>query len=339
MGLRSKRRAGGYSATAGLPFDDRHLESRLVWIWTAARSGSTWLLRLLSHPLKLVDASNDPSDRLGFRPPRNWSGTLDALPVDTTFIANHLLPLPAGADYDERTWTPLTFSSALGLSRRPNYFFSEKYADVWRPELRRLMLVRFNGLIEGAADRFSVDDPLVLLKEVAGGHAAELVMSLFPGSRFIFLVRDGRDVVDSQTAAGQPGSWLPVGGSSSPAEHLDRLRRRCRAWVGDMKTIQRAYDAHPPALRRMVRYEELLADTEATLHALIDWLGLRRSGVWLERAVAVNSFDKVPAELKGPKKFFRAATPGGWRETMNATERSIVQETMDEQLRNLGYEA
>ena len=32
-----------YDATAGLPFDDEELESKLVWIWGSPRTGSTWL--------------------------------------------------------------------------------------------------------------------------------------------------------------------------------------------------------------------------------------------------------------------------------------------------------
>ena len=82
-----------------------------------ARSGSTWLLRMLTHPLKLVDSSQDPEDLLGFVAPETWQGTVDAIPVDTTFISNHLLPLVRSADYNEDL-EPVTFSAALGLRKR-----------------------------------------------------------------------------------------------------------------------------------------------------------------------------------------------------------------------------
>ena len=80
-------------------------------------------------------------------------------------------------------------------------------------------------------------------------------MSMFPRSKLVFLVRDGRDVVDSQTAANQPGTWLPVSGWKTPEERHEFVRRRARAWVGDVASIERAFEAHPPELRRMVRYE------------------------------------------------------------------------------------
>src|SRR5215210_4429883 len=92
---------GEYSPTAGLPFDDVEIESRLVWIWTTARSGSTWLLQMLCHPLKLVDSSLDPEDMLGFVAPPTWQGAVDAVPVDTTFVSNHLEPLAGSAGYAE----------------------------------------------------------------------------------------------------------------------------------------------------------------------------------------------------------------------------------------------
>jgi peptidoglycan/xylan/chitin deacetylase (PgdA/CDA1 family) len=319
-----------------LHFDDQEFESRIVWIWTMARSGSTWLLRMLTHPLKLVDSSADAEDMLGFVAPRTWQGTVDAIPVDTTFISNHLLPLAGAADYSDDL-QPLTFSSALGLRNRGNYFFSAKYEDAWRPELRRMMLVRFHRLVERTAERYDVNSPLVLLKEVAGAHAAPLVMSMFPRSKFVFLVRDGRDVVDSQTAANQPDTWLPVSGWTTPEERHEFIRRRGRAWVGDVASIERAFDAHPPELRKMLRYEELLADPASNLGSLVEWLGLSKGRRWLERAVEANSFESIAPEQKGPKKFFRSATPGAWKGNMTDEEAATLDGIMAEKLRELGY--
>ena len=63
-------------------------------------------------PGKLVDSGQDPEDLLGFLPPRTWQGTVDAIPVDTTFVSNHLLPLAGSADYTTYL-IPITFSAAL----------------------------------------------------------------------------------------------------------------------------------------------------------------------------------------------------------------------------------
>jgi hypothetical protein len=339
VSLLRRRRARGRSASDGLPFDPDELESRLVWIWTSARSGSTWLLRLLSHPLQLVDGSRSPDDMLGFRVPERAPGPVDVIPVDTTFLANHLAPPARSAPYDE-SYTPVTFGMFPGMAERPNYFFSTKYADVWRPELRRLALVRFHALIERTAERHEVSAPRVILKEVAGAHAADLVMSLFPRSRLVFLVRDGRDVVDSQVDANRADAWLPTAvGFADAGERLEFVRERSHTWGGDVLTIQRALAAHPAELRYTVRYEDLLADTTGQLGALASWLGLERGPAWLERAVETKSFANVPAAGKGPKRFYRAASPGLWRESLTPDEQAVAGEVMGPKLAELGYES
>jgi hypothetical protein len=325
----------GYSPTAGLHFDDEEFESRIVWIWGAPRSGSTWLLQMLGYPLK-VELNNDPRDLLGFVAPPSWQGTVDAIPVDTTYVSNHLLPSFGPADYTD-DGTPITVSSALAMGDRSNYFFSPRYRDAWHPEMRRLMLVRFHRLVERTAERYDVRSPLVLLKETTGAHAAPLVMSMFRRSRLLFLVRDGRDVVDSHIAAGQPGGWLPHRGWASPEERRAFVRRCGRTWVGDMASVQRAFDAHPPKLRRMSRYEDLLADPARGLGSLVEWLGLRRSERWLEQAVQANAFDSIAPAQKGPKKFYRSATPGAWRENMTDEEAATLETLMGDKLRELGY--
>jgi peptidoglycan/xylan/chitin deacetylase (PgdA/CDA1 family) len=329
---------GGYSPTAGLHFDDQEFESRIVWVWSTARSGSTWLLRMLSHPLHLVDSSEDDDDYLGFVPPRAWQGKVDLIPVDTTFVSNHLMPFHRGADYSDEG-VPMTFASALGLRNRANYFFSPKYADAWRPEVRRMMLVRFHRLLERTAERYPTDDPVLLLKEVAGAHAAPLVMSMFPRSKMVFLLRDGRDVVDSQTAGNAPEGWLPVTGWTNAEERKGYVRRRSRTWVGDVTRIERAFQAHPADRRKMVRYEDLLASPVENLRDLVDFMGLRKGDRWVERSVEVNSFESVAPEHKGPTKFFRSASPGSWRNNMSDEETAILHEVMGKKLREFGYPA
>jgi peptidoglycan/xylan/chitin deacetylase (PgdA/CDA1 family) len=291
---------------------------------------------MLCHPLHLVDSSHDDEDLLGFVPPRAWQGKVDLIPVDTTFVSNHLMPFHSGADYTDDL-VPLTFAVALGLRNRANYFFSPKYADAWQPEFRRLMLVRFHRFLERTAERYPTNDPRLLLKEVAGAHAAPLVMSMFPRSKMVFLLRDGRDVVDSQVAGNAPGGWLPITGWTTAEERKEYVRRRSRTWAGDVTRINRALQEHPAERRMMVRYEDLLNEPAENLRALVDFIGLRRGERWVERSVEVNSFESVAPENKGPTKFFRSASPGAWRDNMTGEEAAILHEVMGDKLREFGY--
>jgi hypothetical protein len=153
----------------------------------------------------------------------------------------------------------------------------------------------------------------------------------------VFLARDGRDVVDSQTAANQPGGWMPVKGWTTDEERNEFIQRRARTWVGDVASIERAYERHPSELRRIVRYEDLLESPAESLESLTTWLGLRRSGQWIERSVEANAFKSVASDQKGPKKFFRSATPGAWRGNMSDGEAATLEEIMGAKLRDLGY--
>ena len=325
----------GYSATAGLPFDDVDLESRLVWIWGSPRSGSTWLLRQLCHPARL--SARFP---VGFAPPPAWRSPLDAVPVDEFLVSRHIAP-PSGEPVDvDGGLVPATLNNYVGDF--PGYAFARAFADVWGPELRRLVLVRLAATLERAAAegiRLS-DAPLILIKEVNGSHASDVVMSLFPRSRMLFLVRDGRDVLDSRVHAHGEGGWLAeVEGAQfrTPAERLAWVRSASREWVCNMDATRRAHDAHDPERRRVVGYEELLADPAGGLRSLFAWLGLARDSHRVEEIVADTAFSAIAAERRGESEPFRAATPGLWRRNLTADEQEVAEAVMGERLVELGY--
>ena len=321
--------------TAGLSFDDDAFESRLVWIFGSTRSGSTWLLRLLCHPLTL-----EPEDGLGFSLPAAALGgpPLDALPVNEFLLGHHLAPR-TGDPIKTRDgqYVPATVNSFW--SSAADYALSRHFENVWRPELRRFALVRLHATLERAATRFALaDDPAVVIKDVGTSHAAQMTMSLLPRSRLLFMVRDGRDVIDSLIHAAQPGGWFaritkPL--ISSEEDRLDYVREKAIEWASWTGSCQRAWAAHPPKLRRMVRYEELLADPVGELDSLCRWIGLKRETVALEEAVSANAFGVH--EPTGPTEFARAASPGLWRQNLSPEEQRIAQEIMGARLADLGY--
>ena len=314
-------------------FDDRAFESRLAWIFGSPRTGSTWLLRLLTFPLRLT--TKRPS---GSIMPRKASVQPVAVPVDEPYLPSHLTPVTNG--FAE----PGGPSFLLKEMRAddPNYFFADAFAECWRPEVRRLILVRLHAQADLAAREHSLHDPFVVVKEPNGSHGADVVMSILSRSRMIFQLRDGRDVIDSLLHAQSAGGWLEgrrgLGPGGNDSARLEFVRRHSRLWVNRTLAVQRAYDAHPPELRIAIRYEDLRADTIGTLRRLVDWLGAQRTDEELEAAVAALAFEAYPARAKGPTKPLRAATPGLWRENMSAREHGVMEQTMGSKLVELGYE-
>jgi hypothetical protein len=57
----------------------------------------------------------------------------------------------------------------------------------------------------------------------------------------------------------------------------------------------------------------------------------------VRKLVQERAFDAIPAELRGPDKFFRAAQPGLWRENLSADEQAAVERVIGPKLRELGY--
>jgi hypothetical protein len=329
----------GYDADAGLPFDPDALERRLVWIWGSPRSGSTWLLKQLCHPLV-----PDPESTTVFHPPRSRpSGDTvhDAVPIDESFISNHLAPAFADPREVDGAYVPGTINNYLG--ERPVYAYSRSYRAIWAPEARRFALVRLHGFLERArGDGVELaPDALVVIKEVNGSHAADLLMGLMPRARMLFLVRDGRDVVDSLLHAYQPGGFLARHQGrefAAPKERAEGLRWAAKLWACNVDMTLRAAAAHPPGLARTVRYEDLLADNDAEIAALQGWLGLERSADERGRMLADTAFSAVPAKRKGELERHRAARPGLWRENLSDEEQRTCMEIMGPRLEKLGYE-
>jgi hypothetical protein len=253
-------------------------------------------------------------------------------------MRRHLTPLiPLPSELSEQ---PRTDEFVINGARRgePGYFFSDEYADSWRSELRRLVLVRLHAQSQRAVARHRLIDPLVLIKEPNGSHGAELLMSLLPRARLVFLLRDGRDVIDSLLDARGTEGW--IGGEmdlGDPEERIRYVRRQARLWLNCTSAVQSAYNAHPPALRRTVTYEDLRRSTFDTLRPLIEWLGLARSEASVRASIEANAFESIPGWLKGPGTPRRAATPGLWRENMTAAERDAMLEIIGPKLDQLGY--
>lgn len=310
-----------------LRFRLERLEERIVWILGGPRTGSTWLMELLVYPL----GAGEASDSGVVRRPGGSGVRPRALPINEPYLGIHLAPR-AGAG-------PNALPAAEARAGDASYFFDDRYADVWRPELRQLVLKRFGAQAARARKEHGLeDDPLVVVKEPNGSEAAPILTSTLPRSRLLFLLRDGRDVLDSLLDAVGPGGWLDRGLDSSEGR-LEFLRSSAAAWVHRTTEVQRAAEAHPAELTRTVRYEDLRADAGPPLRGIWEWLGVDPGEAALEEAVAATSFDDYPAEAKGRGKPLRLASPGHWREAFSADEQRAVAEIMGPKLEELGYPA
>lgn len=291
----------------------RHLdlERRLVWILGSPRSGSTWFASLLTA---LTGGSG----------------------VNEPLIGLHLAPLvPDVFRAPTRAFDDDQIRVADSRRSEHHYFFNDEYRSSWLPALRALLLERFAAQLAETKGRRR---GYVIVKEPNGSLGADLLLAATPASRLVFLLRDGRDVVDSQLDAAQPGAWLAKLGGGKPMSARERLtfvEEQAHRWVVGTRIVTEAFNATAPDRRILVRYEDLVAATRPALEPVLGWLGVAiRPDI--DQIIAERAFNALPTT--GKQEFARSARPGAWRDNLAPAERRLLDAVMAETLTELGYE-
>jgi hypothetical protein len=288
---------------------------RLAWIFGSSRSGSTWLLRMLSELDRVV-------------------------PIDDPHLGHHLgvwrpIPLAWATSKD----LPKLGTLADYKRKKRDYLFSDSYRDTWIPKLRELIAARFEAqAADDLAGSANVDKPIVVVKE-PGSHAADTIMDLFPDSALIFLLRDGRDVVDSWLDAYRDGSWATEEGAY-PLDDAGRpalIRWQSSVWLHRTEVVQETYERTDPERRVLIRYEEMRDEPATALARICAVLGVDAKRKELERIATANEFSRVPKSRKGKGREIRRAKPGGWADHMSREEIIEMHQILAPKLDELGY--
>jgi hypothetical protein len=295
--------------------DLARVEESLVWVLGSPRTGSSWLMRLLKHGPGIVGI---------------WE----------SLLPDHLVPVAAARDGGE-------FFQHHSRADDPNYFFARRYLPDLRSDLRGLALRQIQRLAREAPGADSSREPdWIVIKEPGGSHGADTLFWLLPRGRLLFLLRDGRDVVDSHADAilGKESWWGDRehlrANSRAPSADDRRsfITRNARRWVIRTNACLRAFEALPDDRRLIVRYEDLVAETATELGSIFGWLGVDVPASQVEAIVSRYAFESIDPSKRGPGKIFRAATPGLWRESFDEGEQQLLWEVMGDTLTRLGYE-
>jgi sulfotransferase family protein len=260
----------------------------MVWIFGSGRTGSTWL-----------------------------SGIMGSLPRHTRWH-EPLVGYLFGHAYQEGNFRNNDRHFIFGGDRR-----------VWLSSIRSFVL-------DQATARFPqrLDGGYLVVKEPHGSLGAPLLMEALPESRMVFLVRHPGDVVSSALDAHRRGSWAEVEGGKRkgplaqkrPDRWPDRfVNSRSRNYLRDIECVKQAYEAHK-GRKVLVKYEDLKADTLGTMKRVYSALGIPVGEGALARAVEKHSWENIPEEEKGERRFYRKATPGAWREDLTSEQVRIVEE-------------
>ncbi len=136
------------------------------------------------------------------------------------------------------------------------------------------------------------------------------ILTIWPGARFIHLIRDGRDVARSRIREG----WAGNGWAAS------------HEWVQVEREIDRLIDRVGPDRVVEIRYEDLLADPESELTRICGFLGLGWSPEMLE-------FEKDSTYRKPDPRFAQR-----WRSEASPRQVALIEAVQGEMLARRGYE-
>ena len=261
----------------------------IVWIFGSGRSGNTWLSSMMG----------DIEGHAVWREP------------NVGFLFGYLYYV----------W-------AHEGQRGAKNFILGRHKESWLRSIR-------NFVLDEARTRFPTlsDDGYLVVKEPNGSVGAPLLMEALPESRMILLVRDPRDVAASTMDARRTGGWsyernkkLYLEGQRIPADEdpdafVENPANQYMRNVGNSKL---AYDAHR-GYKALVKYEDMRADTLVTMKRIYSELGIEADEGELARVVEKHSWENIPEENKGEGKFYRKATPEGWRDDLTPEQAKTVE--------------
>ncbi len=262
----------------------------MVWIFGSGRTGSSWLSRMMGEL---------EGHTVWFEP---WVGLL--------FDPYHL---------------------RLEDRKGQHFILSPRYKSTWLGSVRTFVM-------DGARARFPElgPDDYLIIKDPGGSVGAPLLMEALAESRMVLLIRDPRDVTASSIDANREGGWRYERRAnrgnrprhsdfSLPKNQNAYAARRATAYLKGVGKAKQAYDAHR-GRKALIRYEDLRADAFETLKRTYSELEIEVDERELERAVEKHSWENIPEEEKGEGKFFRKASPGGWRDDLTPEQARIVEE-------------
>ena len=261
----------------------------------------------------------------------SWLGN-QLLSYDTLSINEPLIGMHLGSIF----YRNVDFLRTVDLfEKEEDYFFSNKYKKTWIHYLRKIILNRIYA-------QFNTIDKKIVIKEPNGSLGANIIRECLPNSKIIFLIRDGRDVLDSNINSLKETSWAVKNYNVLPwpiekNQGITELKILAKIWVKTITILLEAYAEHDPNLRLKIKYEDLLNDTFTYLQKMYSFLEIKISEKELKSIIDKYNFKNIPEEKRGTGKIARIASPGKWKENFSEEEKIVINEIMKEYLQMLGY--
>lgn len=154
-----------------------------------------------------------------------------------------------------------------------------------------------------------------------------VIKPVLEGSRFVFLLRDGRDVVSSYSRSED----------KLLADHTQPMNA-ARIWAQSIDVLERVKKMAPPEDLFILRYEQLIGEPEKSLKALCAFLGVPFSELVLSDSAVGRS---MTAEgMSHHMNLTRPLMPGNtgkWKGAFDKTTLDQVMSIIGTRLERMGY--
>jgi len=145
--------------------------------------------------------------------------------------------------------------------------------------------------------------------------------SVYPKSKFIHIIRDGRDVADS---------YLRM-------KRYQKLEEAARRWNTSINLAQSFGSKRGDDYMEM-RYEELVTDTEPVIRQACSFLGIDYSPSMLDHTSRVDKLgDTDKAHHSNLTKPINSESVGKWKKNFSDSEQKEVNRLLRQNLLSLGY--
>jgi hypothetical protein len=286
--------------------DDQYCGENIVFLVGCARSGTTWLQKLLAtHPK--IDTGQESFLFSSYIGPqlRNWRKEMRSL------------------------------SSGRGGSGMRAYLRDSEFMAILRDEMLSLLEPMIGNL---------PDDHLFLEKTPNHAMWINEILEMLPEARFIHLLRDGRDVVSSLLAASKSWwNWAPSNAYTASrmwSNHVEAARRAIKK-LSPKQIIEVRYEQLLEYPETVLQNISEFLGIEWKREEMIAAIAKNDAKVVAKSGTAIpikGQFALISGtEVKIPPGFLRRAGSGGWKQDLTPLEKILTWAGSAKTMAEVGY--
>ncbi|MBF0382981.1 MAG: sulfotransferase [Magnetococcales bacterium] len=170
-------------------------------------------------------------------------------------------------------------------------------------------------------------------------HNVDLLTAIVPGAKYIFIVRDPRDIGISLWHHNMRVSTKFAESGQTIDATVKILSHRWRDIVGAQLNFQKKY----PDFVHIVRYEDLVGkEREAALLGILNFFKMDAAAATIGSMFEKTDFEKLKSKAAKKttdpgKSFFRTGKKGNWRDTLDGETKLHVVNEARQMLLHFGY--